>query len=164
MRRQVAGSLRRYPSSESVQALIPLLDDGDARVAEVAQSSLATATGANVPADAERWRDWLEYEEKWLANDWPAVEAELGAGGLQEVLRSLALLGRKRVHGSVVARAIATAMHHPRPEIRIAACEALERLGTPLGQADARELVADDPDPRVKASARRVLVRMGVAP
>jgi hypothetical protein len=164
MRRQVAESLRRYPSPDSVQALIGLLDDGDARVEQVAKRSLATATGACLPASADRWRDWLEFEERWLAAEWPAVERSLDSGKPQEVLKSLALLGRKRVHGAVVGHAVATALHHPRPEFRMAACDALERLGTPIGQTDARELAADDPDPRVRASARRLLARMGVEP
>jgi hypothetical protein len=164
MRRQVAESLRRYPSPESVQALIGLLDDGDARVEQVAKRSLATATGACLPASADRWRAWLEFEERWLAAEWPAVERSLDTGKPQEVLKSLALLGRKRVHGAVVGHAVATALHHPRPEFRMAACDALERLGTPIGQADVRELAADDPDPRVRASAGRLLARMGVEP
>ncbi len=164
MRRQVAESLRRYPSPESVQALIGLLDDGDARVEQVAKRSLATATGACVPAAADRWRAWLEFEERWLADQWPAVEASLDSRKPQEVLKSLALLGRKRVHGAVVGRAVAAVLRHPRPELRMAACDALERLGSSIGQADARELFADDPDPRVRASARRLLARMGVEP
>lgn len=164
MRRQVAESLRRYPSPEAVQALIGLLDDGDARVEQVALRSLAAATGASLPASADRWRAWLDFEERWLAEQWPAVEASIDSGKPQEVLKSLALLGRKRVYGAVVGHAVAAVLHHPRPEFRMAACDALERLGTPIGQADARELVADDPDPRVRASARRLLARMGVEP
>ena len=131
---------------------------------QVAKRSLASATGACLPASADRWRDWLEFEERWLAAEWPAVERSLDTGKPQEVLKSLALLGRKRVHGAVVGHAVAAVLHHPRPEFRMAACDALERLGTPIGQADVRELVADDPDPRVRASARRLLARMGVEP
>ncbi len=168
VRRQVAQSLRLYGGLESAESLIGLLEDDDRKVCEVAHRSLREIAGVALQADPAAWRGWHAAESRWRAHEWPSLQGTLSEGTLPQVpdaelLRLLASLARKRVHAAVMVDAIGPLLHHPRTEIRLAACDALDRLGTPecLAQLKAAR---SDPDAKVRASVNTILSRRKAAP
>ncbi len=154
-------SLRRFADVLSARALIVRLGDTDERVRKVAHRSLLEMSGVALGNSTKEWLDWVNAEVSWLAGPGSEWVGALDSDNVAEVLQALGSLARKKIHADVFAAPIGAVLRHRKLELRLAACEALARLGT-LACREELATVLDDRDPQVAALAARLLGRSGV--
>jgi HEAT repeat protein len=156
LRAQAAESALRIGEQEAVPALIELLEDDERRVQRQARASLEGLTGQRLGYAAEPWRRWYAEQERWLAQEGEHLLASLDGGSRAEAARALGELGQRRLFRDELVEPLAGALERPEAELVVAACAALQQLGSPRA---ALRLVdrLDDSDERVREAAWQAL-------
>ena len=147
----------------SLPRLIDLLLDAEPTVAATAHEALRALTGLGLPADAARWRQWMESEERWWRTEAPALLADLSGGALSDSRSALRVLSRHRLRRDEIAAELLRTLERGAPILRPDICEALGHLGAKNAAPALVELVrTTDPDSSLHASAADALSRLGI--
>ena len=162
--RNALSALEALDAQDRHKELIAFLGHEDEGIRDEAFHALRGVTGLELPADAERWLQWLEDEEAWWLTESHDVFANLEGGEQSETLAALGQLTQHRLRRDEIAARILPLFELDSSTLQVAACEALGALGARAAAPVLRELadgLAIDDD--VHAAAVTALATFGVA-
>lgn len=149
-------ALGRLGAPESVPELVELLGAEDAGLARTAYAALQRVTGLRLRGEPGPWRAWLANEEGWLDLHLSSALTGLEASDAATVREALRELERHPLDRHVLSEEAARVLERDEPELRIAACETLKRLGSRAALPALIDALEDEPD--VAEAARTALV------
>lgn len=138
----------------SAALLLGHLEHPSAGVRADALWSLRRITGTRLEGDPERWRRWLDAEERWRAEQLPALLSELETGQPAELAKALNEILRHSFPRHEIARELASRLERLDGAAFTAACDALAVLGSRAAVPALLELRAGATGPRVAALER----------
>lgn len=132
VRAAAAVALARVQDALMASRIVGLLTDRDPRVRSAAAWSLRELAGGAVAQDVAGWDRWLATRQHEAARALPQVLERLSSPDPGVALPAVRELGREPLFRREAAGLLARALDHPAPEVARAACDALERLDSPL--------------------------------
>jgi len=155
--REAAFALGRLLDTESVPALLELLEHDDPAVRRAAEHALGEISGLHMEADPATWRSLVREEQTWWLEDYPEVREVLERGA-PRTAQALSDISQIRFRRHDVARDLAALVEAGAPNPALL-CETLGMLGSPHA-IPALQAVLLDPDPQVQSAARRALAAL----
>lgn len=143
VRIQAVDVLGRLGDTDSLEALVGLLECADPALARVALTALKQLSGRSMGADPARWYTWYDAELAWYERGFrDAVDRSRSAdpGAASAALRELS---EHRLLASEVLPVLVDALDHGEPGVVVGACNALQRLDRPAAIPPLVSLVGD---------------------
>ena len=157
--RAAAQALGELEDFESIENLIDLLVSEESSIRGAAHWALERITGLSLTADAERWRNWYEDQEKWYRTRLPELVKALADPDTGAVFRALQELAGRRYERHALSRHVETVLEHDSAQLRALACMTLGRLGSGNSTLSLVERL-EDPDSEVARAASNALERI----
>lgn len=149
-------ALATLEDTQSVGALIELLDSGVEGVPESALWALHAISGMELPADSRRWRDWYESEVAWFELERARLFQTLRAWDKAKIAGAVKTMTQHRLYRHELATELATLCFHHKRDFRELACRGLAQLRSPFVVPDLVDLL-NDRFPEVRRSAWETL-------
>lgn len=146
----------RLGDEEAIGELVALLGHEDGRVRASAIDALQRLTGLAYGADPARWLRWYREEERWWEREAESLLIHVERGRGLEYVRASREVLEHRLYRARIARAFALGLTRAQGEGAELACQALERLRSPVGVGALVEAL-EHREPRVRQAAWKAL-------
>jgi len=146
----------RLGDEEAIAELVALLGHEDARVRASAIDALQRLTGLAYGPDPARWLRWFHDEERWWEREAEPLLLHVERGRGLEFVRASREVLEHRLYRARIARAFALGLTRAQDEGAELACQALARLGSPVGVGALVEAL-EHRDARVRQAAWKAL-------
>lgn len=143
----------------SVELLVPLLEHPARGVRDAALWSLRRISGYEFSMDPEHWRTWSEAELEWYAATSEALVERLASGDTARASIALREIVGHRLFRHPMVAALSALLDSGDGKARVAACQALEQLGSQRAQRALLERL-EDRDKSVRDAAWQALVTL----
>jgi HEAT repeat protein len=160
MRAAAAGALGALQDPFAADQLIALLDDDETVVAQAALKSLQQLSNLQLGADRVAWEGWYEEESSWYELDAADLTEALHSEDPTEAVSAIQTIVRHPLYRHSAAEGIGELLLGEDSEVALAACTALQQLGShravqalEAGQLHAR-------DEQVRAMCEQVLAKL----
>jgi len=125
----------KLEDDDAVPELIALLD-AEPLLSRAALGALRELVGVDLGESSRTWDAWYEEESRWWSEHAELQFAALEHGTPTEARHALGEISRARLYRHEVAEGVAAALARQEPELVVAVCNTLQRLGSPLVLAD----------------------------
>lgn len=145
----------------SVPRLIDLIDPmsgADRQCREAVAHSLKQMSGLDYGLQVERWRQVLEREDRWWAEEQPGLQARLRSGDARDIGKVVQLYVEHEFNRDELAGDLRIVLEHPSETVRSLGCRAMAQLGLTTGLRGCVDLLEDE-SPHVRAAAHESLLR-----
>ncbi len=149
--------LSRLGDSALIPRLIELMSDRDRGIREQALIGLQLMSATRLPADPERWQAWYEEESQWLASRADALLEQLQARDSAVAFRAMRELSQARLFRRRIATGLTRALWHHDPNVRVAACAAMQIIDSPVAVPALVDVLGDQDEAVAKAAHKALL-------
>jgi HEAT repeats len=139
-----------------VPAMIERLEDEDSGVRDSALWALRRLSGLGLPAEVGPWLTWYQDEVAWHGHERRGYRKDLSSRDPARVVEALRAYSERRTKRAELSVEVAKILAHDRPELRLLACDVLQRLGS-TSSCRALATAMTDPDRKVAEAAWRAL-------
>ncbi|QDU65517.1 hypothetical protein [Engelhardtia mirabilis] len=129
----------------ALDTLVHLLESPSAAVRGNVHWSLQHVSGLPLEDDYFRWLTWLRANERWWAEEWPAIRAALRGGGRSETCEALREIAGRRYRRHDLAQEVLHVLRRSDDDVLLGySCLALTALDSPIARESLIELLLDD--------------------
>ena len=159
LRTQAAQTVGRLDDFGSVQSLIALLSDEQAKAREMAHWSLRSITAMTYTAEPNRWNIWFQQESRWWEEKAHAVIERMRSRHVVEAIDAMNEVAGKRLFRRQLTPELLPLLQDRDPRIVRMACSALLSLRAVGVEGEVSKLL-DHPDAEVRTHAQKILSRL----
>lgn len=163
-RRQAAVTLGRLRYADSLEDLIGLLDDDDARVSRGALWAVQNVTGLGWSGDdVGRWEIWYADEQDWLELELPAALRSVHGVDFGRAVAGLRVIGEHASFRRDLAPEVAQLLTSRNEGLALTACATLLRLDDPSCAPQLIQALEDNREGVRQAAARALSTLTGAS-